>query len=1808
MTVNGQVQQLFMLRDAMRTGTTFVRFGRTSGGNPLYHRRGDPELTYTSVAPPESADIDGVALGISSLAAGGAAVLDFLVRINSDAKTAIENTAEMVCLDATSSEQNVFASNSVHVLLTAVATRVNFYNAGYAKTVSMGPGNGTLYFQANAPGMAKDPAAVETITVIVKSARTGDHETFTASETAPGSDIFRVEIPTQSGGTSTAANGDGMIQTASNDTITAQVLGGGSAAAKVLIDPAGIVFDSKSNKPVAGAQVTLIDATTGAPALVFEAGGGRQAANSVTTTEDGRFQFPAVNPGIYRLEVKPPPGYLAPSKVRANGLPADRMIHPTASFGENFVVDASTGAVMADYPVDFIATDAVGLFIRKSASRETAEMGDFVDYMIEVKNVSDGPLKDVVVDDVLPFGFAYEKGTARSEGRRIADPTGRGGPRLRFAAGQLAKDETTNVTYRVRVGPGAKQGDATNRARAYNLGTPKATSNLARFKIELRDGVFTDRGIIIGKVFVDVNGNRVQDATRDPAGSGWATGEPGIPGIRLFLEDGTYVITDSEGKFSFYGIAPRLHVLKLDPATLPPGAKLESMSTRDGGYAATQWVDLKNAMMHKANFGVVPSPELLEYVAQRRSKAARAETEVQSNLETALPREGDAIINSDTKSLPASGIKGVGTAAYSNSGTVQREESLTTRVLGTQAQTFTGLGFNNAPANGAAATKSRFSGLFPDQPLNGNNSNLPGEPIGVQPTVNLEQTLTQDTASGLAIMDLKDGDTLPIPQTNVRVKGAAGATFGLYVNGREIPQMRVGKRVTVQDKGVQAWEFIGVDLRPGQNRIEATQKDPFGNERGRVGITVIAPDKLGQIRIRPSSPDASADGRTPVKIAVELVDDKGVPVTARTPLTLEANIGTWEVPDLNKTEGGTQVFIEGGRAEYVLMPPIEPGDCEIRVSSGVLRGRVIVTFLPELRPMLAAGLVEGRINLSRINPSAIVPTRANDGFEQELRSFAATGNDGGTSAAGRAAFFLKGKVKGNYLLTAAYDSEKDTKERLFRDIQPDEFYPVYGDSSVKGFDAQSSGRFYVRVDNRRCYLLYGDFQTQSATEARQLSNYNRSLNGVREHFENSRVSSNAWASYDSTKQVIEELPANGTSGPYQFRIAKGLVNSEKVEVLVRDRNQPSLVLKTTGASRFSDYEFEPFTGRILFKAPIPSLDENLNPVSIRVTYEADQGGENFWVYGADAQVKVHDRLELGGVIVREENPLDHFQLYGVNAAIDLGFKTILFGEFAHTDDEIEGGGNAMRIELRHQSENLAGRAYWTRADRGFLNPGANVTAGRMEAGAQAAWKIDRDTRLLLQAIDSEALDGGRRLGVETGIEYAFSKNVRLEIGGRYSTETTAPASATTAATAGTTPNEVRSARIKLTLPVPYLPTANFFGEWENDIVQLDKRTVSIGGNYQVDEKTKLYVKHELISSLGGPFELNNFQQQNNTVIGVESAYAKDAQLFNEFRARDSLNGPQTEAAIGLRNTWRLAEGLRANTSFERVAPIKGFNRNATNVNGDAAAPPTTVQAAPRLETTAITGALEYTGSEDWKATARLELRRSESEDSLLNTIGFATRLTDEWTFLGKSILYLSRSKAEETRETIGGGGIHGNGDRTQARVQAGLAYRPVQSDLWNALGKYEYKTEQDGTQVDLDLRRKVHILSLDVNLQPTADWSFGAHYAGKLAFENSNGQHSTYDAHYVTGRATYDINGSWDAALNVSAMFSSKGGSTHYGVSPEIGYTLKENLRVGVGYTFFGFSDPDLTTEEYTQGGVYLAVRWKFDEHLFSRRRKGGEQ
>lgn len=701
----------------------------------------------------------------------------------------------------------------------------------------------------------------------------------------------------------------------------------------------------------------------------------------------------------------------------------------------------------------------------------------------------------------------------------------------------------------------------------------------------------------------------------------------------------------------------------------------------------------------------------------------------------------------------------------------------------------------------------------------------------------------------------------------------------------------------------------------------------------------------------------------------------------------------------------------------------------------------------------------------------------------------------------------------------------------------------------------------MRIDKRRSYLLYGDFITQSGSEARGLGNYNRSLTGVREHFERKNISANVWASQDSTRQVVEELPGNGTSGPYYFRTANGILNSEQVEILTRDRHQPSMIIKVAPMTRFSDYEFEPFTGRILFKAPVASLDPNLNPIFIRVSYEVAQSKDRFWVYGGDAQVKLTDRVEVGGAAVNDENPRLPYRLCSANGSVDLGRKTYLLGEVAQSDSA---GilGRAGRVELRHNGASTDARLYFGQTDGAFTNTGSIMTAGRTEGGLKVTQRLGENTRLVGQGIwTQDAYLGGLRRGLRMDIQRSFGKKYRIEFGARHSEETAQPAGRTTW---GATPLEVNSLRFRATAELPKLPDASVYAEIENDVVKPDNRMFALGGNYEIANQTRFYARHEFISALGGPFEMNSLQQHNTTVAGLETDYMKDGRLFNEYRVRDGMNGRESEASTGLRNLWSLSEGLRMNTTLERVTPFYSHSPN---------------------ESTAGTLALEYTRNPLWKGSSRVEVRTSEANDSVLNTMGYARKLSRDLTFLGKTILYRVDNKDAAMRDLL------------QARFQAGMAYRQTTTDRWSGLAKYEFKFEQGNPLAGSADTRNVHMLSLQGNYQPSRNWLLSMRYASKLVDEQGlDGSSDFYHAHLVGGRVLYEITRRWDVGLSGSTMFSGRFREVQHAFGPEVGFTVKSNLRISVGYNIRGFSDPDLSYENYSNPGFYLNLNLKFDE------------
>ena len=234
------------------------------------------------------------------------------------------------------------------------------------------------------------------------------------------------------------------------------------------------------------------------------------------------------------------------------------------------------------------------LFLDKSASTTQADIGQSVQYRLRLRNTGTNAVTDVKLKDTLPLGFKLIPGTVQialepAGPARSPDPQGTPGPALTFSLGNITAGAVLDIYYQVRLGVGADRGDGINRAQAQGVG---AQSGVAVARVLVAPGgAFDTSACVVGKIFVDCNGNRVQDA-----------GEPGIPGVRVYFEDGTNLTTDENGNYSLCGLRPVTHVVKVDRTTLPAGSRLVVLSSRNAGDGDSLFADLRDGELHRADF------------------------------------------------------------------------------------------------------------------------------------------------------------------------------------------------------------------------------------------------------------------------------------------------------------------------------------------------------------------------------------------------------------------------------------------------------------------------------------------------------------------------------------------------------------------------------------------------------------------------------------------------------------------------------------------------------------------------------------------------------------------------------------------------------------------------------------------------------------------------------------------------------------------------------------------------------------------------------------------------------------------------------------------------------------------------------------------------------------------------------------------------------------------------------------------------------------------------------------------------------
>ncbi len=386
------------------------------------------------------------------------------------------------------------------------------------------------------------------------------------------------------------------------------------------LTPNGVVFNSVTRLAIAGATLTMVQASTRIP-LANSCFNDLAQQNQVTLEQgfykfDLNFSDASCPPeGAYFIEVTPPATGFQNSLSQIIVLPqgntattpfpvpdcpgnaiydakmatsnhceamATKAVPPPSVSPDNIryylYLKLSDGTMPGQSQIfnNFIPLDPElngAVAITKVSSMTDVTKGTLVPYTITVNNVYGVPLYGISIIDRFPAGFKYVAGSARIDGNP-AEPL-INGRELVWDGLELQFNRKYILQLLLVVGSGVSEGEYVNRALVHNTSTGATISEEATATVRVIPDPDFDCTDVIGKVFDDGN----LDGQQDP-------GEQGLPGVRVVTARGLISTSDKHGRFHITCAAVpdedrgSNFILKLDERSLPTGYRLTTENPR----------------------------------------------------------------------------------------------------------------------------------------------------------------------------------------------------------------------------------------------------------------------------------------------------------------------------------------------------------------------------------------------------------------------------------------------------------------------------------------------------------------------------------------------------------------------------------------------------------------------------------------------------------------------------------------------------------------------------------------------------------------------------------------------------------------------------------------------------------------------------------------------------------------------------------------------------------------------------------------------------------------------------------------------------------------------------------------------------------------------------------------------------------------------------------------------------------------------------------------------------------------------------
>lgn len=1003
------------------------------------------------------------------------------------------------------------------------------------------------------------------------------------------------------------------------------------------------------------------------------------------------------------------------------------------------------------------------------------------------------------------------------------------------------------------------------------------------------------------------------------------------------------------------------------------------------------------------------------------------------------------------------------------------------------------------------------------------------------------------------IMSLKDGGFVSRSTVAMRVMLNSELLPHVYIEGREVGRERLGVTIQNPNTGMTTYTYLGVEIgdEPGKRQVLLRGEDREGALGFEQAIVVWRTGEIESMRLVGVGENI-ADGQTPVVAYIQLLDSRQRPVMTNVELEItggELKPYTQE-DELRQFDIKRTVSVSSNGA--VRFDPVtRAGVYRVRLDFGDVGEDIEIPVSPAKREWVLVGLAEGVVGLSDVNGNArdVDPDLAEDYYDD-----------------GRLAFYAKGQVLGQYLLTLSYDTDKRQDNSIFQKINPGTYYTLYGDASTRSFDAASNEKLFVRVEGESFNTTLGDFSTNlSVTE---LGAYNRSLTGLYGEFYGDRVRASGFAAETAQSFVRTEMQGNGTSGVYRLRHRGIVVNSERIRLETRDRFQNTEVVETRALTRGLDYNIDYSRGSLIFKQPIFSQDEAFNPVFVVAEYETDGAGEEDLVAGGRVGVFFDERKgEVGATYVKDGTAGREQELAGADVVYRFSETTELRAEVAQTksqsDAVSEVSGTAYKVEFEHQSGSLDVSASLRDQDAGFgIGQQGDTGAGTRQAGVNARYKISEDTRVVSSLNREEDKSTGRtrdvvQTAVVNGVE---SDSVALGVVSSVESGGGQPDAESLLAQL-TARRQVLDGKASLrgTLDAP-LDTS--------DSSEAYPTRLGMGADYSLSDNVKLRGEQE--------FSFSDLQDTQTTRIGLAATPWAGGEAITSVQQGGTENADNMFANFGLRQVWAVNEKWTVDFGVDRSqtlrqgvsAPVDDqVNPNAVPVRGNEGGDFTAL----------FSGASYRTEVSEW--VGRVESRQGQVDDQWAFVGGYKRDLRDG---VVVASLFDLRSVEAVGRSTLDG------------RLGVGLAYRPAAS-AWSLLNKLELvsRNEKSGSS-DLTTRKIVN--NLNANYKPDGRTQIGLQYAFKYVLDSIDGQDFSGYTDLVGAEVRRNLSDRWDIGLNASILHSWNSGIADFAYGISLGHQFATNAWASIGYNFEGFRDDDFDESDYTTKGVYLKFRFKFDQ------------